>query len=148
MVGCTKSQRKRTSLYIATCDRDLYYAVRCFYCFHIIRSYKAYFLHTNRSYIFRENFFFACNNDNLLEGSYPIHRQIWWTLMAKLGLRIFGSTSSISTWCKEFGQHEGERQAQHVGQSMTIYFISDIGKHNPLCCLPCPTSTLQHVIFQ
>ena len=35
---------------------DLYYAVRRFYCFHITRSYKAYFLHTNRSHIFREQF--------------------------------------------------------------------------------------------
>ena len=35
---------------------DLYYAVRRFYCFHITRSYKAYFLHTKRSYIFREQF--------------------------------------------------------------------------------------------
>ena len=44
------------SLYIATCDIDLYYAVRRFYFFHITRSYKAYFLHTNGSYIFREQF--------------------------------------------------------------------------------------------
>ena len=35
---------------------DLYYAVRRFYCFHITRSYKAYFLHTNKSYIFRKQF--------------------------------------------------------------------------------------------
>ena len=33
---------------------NLYYAVCRFYFFHITRSYKAYFLHTNRSYIFRE----------------------------------------------------------------------------------------------
>ena len=35
---------------------DLYYAVRRFYFFHITSSYKAYFLHTNKSYIFREQF--------------------------------------------------------------------------------------------
>ena len=35
---------------------DLYYAACRFYCFHITRSYKAYFLHTKRSYIFREQF--------------------------------------------------------------------------------------------
>ena len=35
---------------------DLYYAVHHFYFFHITRSYKAYFLHTNKSYIFREQF--------------------------------------------------------------------------------------------
>ena len=35
---------------------DLYYVVRRFYFFHITRSYKAYFLHPNKSYIFREQF--------------------------------------------------------------------------------------------
>ena len=35
---------------------DLYYAVRHFYSFHITRSYKAYLLHINRSYIFRGQF--------------------------------------------------------------------------------------------
>ena len=35
---------------------DLYYAVRRFYLFHVTRSYKAHFLHSNRSYIFREQF--------------------------------------------------------------------------------------------
>ena len=35
---------------------DLYFAVRRFYFFHITRLYKAYFLHTNKSYIFREQF--------------------------------------------------------------------------------------------
>ena len=66
------------------------------------------------SHTYLESNFYCLQHDNLLEGSYSIHRWVQWTLMAKLGLRIFGSTSSISTWCKEFGQHEGERQAQHV----------------------------------
>ena len=35
---------------------NLYCAVRHFYFFHITRSYKAYFLRTNKSYIFREQF--------------------------------------------------------------------------------------------
>ena len=35
---------------------DLYYAVRRFYFFPIISSYNAYFLRTNRSYLFREQF--------------------------------------------------------------------------------------------
>ena len=35
---------------------DLYYAVYRFYFFHITRSYKAYFLHTNKAYISREQF--------------------------------------------------------------------------------------------
>ena len=44
------------SLYIAACDKDLYYAVRRFCFFPITSFYKVYFLHTNRSYIFREQF--------------------------------------------------------------------------------------------
>ena len=35
---------------------DLYHAVCHFYFFHITRSYKAYFLHINKSYIFRRHF--------------------------------------------------------------------------------------------
>ena len=35
---------------------DLYYAVRRFYFFDITSLYKSYFVHTNRSYIFREQF--------------------------------------------------------------------------------------------
>ena len=31
--------------------------------------------------------FISCTDDNLLEVSYSIHRQVWWTLMAKTGLR-------------------------------------------------------------
>ena len=42
--------------FIASCDKELYYVVRCFYFFHITRSYKAYSRRTNKSYIFREQF--------------------------------------------------------------------------------------------
>ena len=35
---------------------DLFYVVRRLYFFRITRLYKAYFLHTNQSYIFREQF--------------------------------------------------------------------------------------------
>ena len=93
----------------------------------------------NHTYL--EQFLLLCTDDNLLEGSYSIHRQIWWTLMAKLGLRVFGSTSSISTWCKEFGQHEGKGKLNMLDDPRQ-YNVSDIGKHNPLSCLPCPTSTI------
>ena len=84
---------------------DLYYAVHRFYFFHITRSYKAYFLHTNRSYIFREQFLLHATMTTYLKDlTQSIGRYGgWWTLMAKLGLRIFGSTSSICTWCNEFG---------------------------------------------
>ena len=35
---------------------------------------KLIFSHTNKSYIFREQFFIACTDDILLDGSYSIHR--------------------------------------------------------------------------
>ena len=82
---------------------DLYYVVHRFYFFHITRSYKAYFLHINRSYIFREQFLLrAPMTTYLMDLTQSIGRYggLSWQ---KLGLRIFRSTSSISTWCKEFG---------------------------------------------
>ena len=82
---------------------DLYYAVRRFYFFHITRSYKAYFLRTNKSYIFREQFLLLAPMTTYLKDltqSIGRYGRLSWQ---KLGLRIFGSTSSISTWCKEFG---------------------------------------------
>ena len=81
---------------------DLYYAVCRFYLFHITRSYKAYFSHTNKSYIFREQFLlFAPMTTYLEDLSQSIGR--YGGLSGKTGLRVFGSTSSISTWCTEFG---------------------------------------------
>ena len=44
------------SLYIATCDKQLYYVDHRFYFFHITSSHKAYFPHIKRAYIFREHF--------------------------------------------------------------------------------------------
>ena len=46
---------------------NLYYAVCRFYYFHITRSYKAYFLCTNKSHIFREQLFIACNMTTYLK---------------------------------------------------------------------------------
>ena len=47
--------QKNITLY-CRCDKDLYYAVHRFYFFPITSSYKAYFLCTNTTYIFREQF--------------------------------------------------------------------------------------------
>ena len=81
---------------------DLYYAVCRFYYFHITRSYKAYFLHTNQSYIFREQFLLlAPMTTYWMDLTQSIGK--YGGLYGKTGLRVFGSTSSISTWCKEFG---------------------------------------------
>ena len=62
---------------------------------------KLIFSHTNKSYIFREQFLLLAPMTTYLEdltqsiGMVDSH--------GKTGLRVFGSTSSISTWCKEFG---------------------------------------------
>ena len=104
MVGCRKSLCNRTSLYIDACDKDLYEAVCRFYFFHITSSYKAYFLHTNRSW--EQYLLLAPMTTYLKDLTQSIGRYggLSWQ---KLGLRIFGSTSSISTWCKEFWQAWG-----------------------------------------
>ena len=63
---------------------------------------KLIFSHTNKSYIFREQFLLLAPMTTYLKDlTQSIGR--YGGLMEKLGLRIFGSTSSISTWCKEFG---------------------------------------------
>ena len=81
---------------------NLYYAVRSLYYLHITRSYKAYFSHTNKSYIFREQFLLLAPMTTYLEDlTQSIGR--YGGLHGKTGLRVFGSTSSISTWCDEFG---------------------------------------------
>ena len=82
---------------------DLYYAVCRFYYFHITRSYKAYFLHTNQSYIFIEKFLLLAPMTTYLKDLTQSIGRYGGLSCQKMGLRIFGSTSSISTWCKEFG---------------------------------------------
>ena len=83
-------------------DSNLYYVVCRFYYFAITSSYKDYFLRTNKSCIFREQFLLLALMTTYLKdltqsiGRYGV---LSWQ---KLVLRIFGSTSSISTWCKEF----------------------------------------------
>ena len=62
--------RKIVTLYFPG-DMNIYYAVRRFYFFHITRSYKAYFLHTNRSYIFREQFLLHATMTTYLKDLTP-----------------------------------------------------------------------------
>ena len=81
---------------------DLYYAVRRFYFFHMTRSYKAYFLHTNKPCIFRDQFVLLAPMTTYLKDLTQSIGRYGGLSWQKLGLRIFGSTSSISTWCKEF----------------------------------------------
>ena len=62
---------------------------------------KLFFSHTNKSYIFREQFLLLAPMTTYLEDlTQSIGR--YGALSWKTGLRVFGSTSSISTWCKEF----------------------------------------------
>ena len=82
---------------------DLYYAVRRFYFFPITSSYKAYFLRTNKSYIFREQFLLHAPMTTYLKDLTQSIGRYGGLSWQKLGLRMFGSTSSISIWCKEFG---------------------------------------------
>ena len=80
---------------------DLYYAVFAFIA-SITSSYKAYFLHTNKSCIFREQFLLLASMTTYLKDLTQSIGRYGGLSWQKLGLRIFGTTSSISTWCKEF----------------------------------------------
>ena len=81
---------------------DLYYAVHQFYFIHVTRSYKTYFLHTSQSYIFRGQFLLLAPMTTYLKDLTQSIGRYGGLSWQKLGLRIFGSTSSISTWCKGF----------------------------------------------
>ena len=82
---------------------ELYYAVCRFYFFHITRSYKAYFLHTNKSYIFREQFLLHATMTTYLKDLTQSIARYCGLSWKNSVLGMFGSTSSVSTWCKEFG---------------------------------------------
>ena len=43
---------------------------------------------------------------------------------------------------RNLARKRGKGKLNMFGRSMTIYFNWDVGKHKPLRCLPCPTSTL------
>ena len=68
----------------------------------ITRSYKAYFLRTNKSCIFRDQFLLLAPITTYLKDLIQSIGRYDGLSWQKLGLRIFGSTSSISTCCKEF----------------------------------------------
>ena len=63
---------------------------------------KLIFSHTNKSYIFREQFLLLAPMTTYLEDLTQSIGRYGGLSWQKLGLRIFGSTSNISTWCKEF----------------------------------------------
>src|SRR3989337_126840 len=129
------------SLYIAACDKELYYAVCRFYFFHITSSYKAYFLHTNRSYIFREQFLLLAPMTTYLKdltqsiGRYGgLSWQNWFKeyLDAQV-VSLLGA--------KDLASIRGKSKLNMLEDSRHYNFYSDIREHNPLCYLPCPTST-------
>ena len=68
---------------------NLYYAVRRFYYFHITQSYKAYSLHTNRLYIFREQFLLHAPMITYLKDLTQSIGRYGGLSWKKLGLRMF-----------------------------------------------------------
>ena len=82
---------------------DLYYAVCRFYFFPITSSYKAYFPRTNRSYIFREQFLWHASMTTYLKDLTQSIGRYGGLSWQNWVLKEYGSTSSISTWCDEFG---------------------------------------------
>ena len=76
---------------------DLYYAVRRFYFFPITSSYKAYFLRTNRSCIFREQFLLHAPMTTYLKDLAQSIGRYDGLLKHEFGFKVFACTSSIST---------------------------------------------------
>ena len=106
---------KKTSLYIAACDKELYYAVCRFYFFHNISSYKAYFLHTNRSYIFKEqSLLLAPMTTYLKDLTQSIGRYggLSWQNWSKGCLEALVGSLLCA---KNLASMRGEKKAQHVG---------------------------------
>ena len=65
----------KKSRYIAPYDSNFYYAVCRFYYFVITSSYNAQFSLTIKDQTYLGAIFIAlCTDENLLEGSYSIHR--------------------------------------------------------------------------
>ena len=98
---------------------DLYCVVHCFYFFHITRSYKAYFLHTNQSYIFREQFLLLAPMTTYLKdltqsiGRYGgVSRQNW--------VKGFWMHKKYLYLVQKFLANMNWKQATHVEGSMTI----------------------------
>ena len=60
---------------------------------------KLIFSHTNKSYIFRDQFLLLAPMTTYLKDLTQSIVRYGGLSWKKLGLRIFGSTSSISTWC-------------------------------------------------
>ena len=85
------------SLYIATCVWT-FIMQSVAYIASITRSYKAYFLYTNKSCIFKEQFLLLAPMTTYLKDLTHSVGRYGGLSWQKLGLRIFGGTSSISTW--------------------------------------------------
>ena len=120
---------------------DLYYAVCRFYFFPITSSYKAYFLRTNRSYIFKEQFLLHASTTTYLKdltqsicryGGLPW--QNWFKgCLEALVVSLLGA--------KNLASMRGRGKLNMLDDPRQYNVYSDIGKHNPLSYLPCPTLT-------
>ena len=101
---------------------NLYYAVRRFYFFHITRSYKAYFLNTNKSYIFREKFLLLATMSTYLKdltqsiGRYGgLSWQNW--VYGCLEAQVVSLLAA-----KNLASMRGKGKLSMFGRSVTIYF--------------------------
>ena len=133
--------KKNVTLYCRLWYKELYYAACRFYIFHITSSYKAYFLHTKRSYIFREHFLLhALMTTYLKDLSQSIGRygglswQYWFKgfLEAQVVFLLGAKNLASMRWKSNLNMLEDPWEYN---------FYLDIRKPNPLYCLPCPTST-------
>ena len=111
--------------------------------FTITSSYNAQFSLTLNDLTLLEAILIAllCTDDNLLEGPYSIHRQVWWTLKQDLGLRVLDA-QVVSLLSAEFLASK-DKGKHHILKDLLLYkFYVNMKKHKSLRCLPCPTPTI------
>ena len=101
---------------------DLHYAVRRFYFFHITRSNKAYFLHTNQSYIFREQFLLLAPMRTYLKDltqSIGRYGGLSWQNWVQ---GYFEAQVVSLLGARNLSNMRGKGKLNMFGRSMTIYF--------------------------
>ena len=112
----------------------------------ITRSYNAYFLRTNKTCIIREQFLLLAPMTTYLKDfTQSIGR--FGGLSWQNQFKGYTEAQVVSLLSAKNLASMREKGKLNMLDDPRQYNFSDIGKHNPLSCLPCPTSTFQHVIF-
>ena len=100
----------------------LYYAVHRFYYFHVTRSYKAYFLRTNKTYIFREQFLLLAPMKTYLKDLTQSIGRYGGLLWQNLVQRYLEAQVVSLLGARNLASMRRKGKLNILGRSMTIYF--------------------------